>query len=399
CWCWLRGRANHPLLGAMFFVAAPYHLFNYVDRGALAESLAITLIPVLAIGLRRISEGRGGLVMTATAYAAMIGTHLPLALLTSVFLIAPYALVHRRSLPGLVVSTALGISAAAITILPALMLSPYHDEAQLYRAPNLRTEYWNLFSGHWSDPNFTLTFAIVAATIVAVADMAVRRDRWALLAIATALVVAGLVPFFWSLPLLAKIQFPYRALPIAEFGLATALARSVNLPRAAALPLVVSVAILPGVYNIPRDISRLRAVHPDTYEYLPKGVLGPHQLDAKLSEVTAPRIPPPRVAGMVVEPHFYFPAWSCGTEEPRTQLLMHEPGCRPQIVWTMPEKIGTAISIVASLILMLLAWRARGTRPSNGPIPADDSLLAQANRSEGEPAIEHRASDCARGAP
>ena len=398
CWCWLRGRSTHPLLGAMFFMAAPYHLYNYVDRGALAESVAIALIPVLAIGLRRISEGRGGLIIAAVGYAAMIGTHLPLALLTGVFLIAPYALWHRQRMGRFVAATALGVTAAAITILPALMLSCFHDEGQLYRSANLRTDYWNLFAGHWSDPNFTLTFAIVAATVLAAAGLATRRDRWALLAIATLLVVAGLVPFFWSLPVLAKVQFPFRALPIAEFALATALARSVIVPRAAALPLIVSVAILPGVYNAPRDMGRLRAVHPDAYEYLPKGVLGPNQLNAKLSDVTATRIPPPRVTGMVVEPHFYFPAWSCGTEEPSTQLLMHVPDCRPQIVWTMAEKLGAALSTLAALFLMLLAWRARVARPSNGPIPAGPSLLAQANRTEREPVSEHRASDRARGA-
>ena len=40
CWHWLRGRTNHPLIASMFFMAAPYHLLNYTDRGALAESVA-----------------------------------------------------------------------------------------------------------------------------------------------------------------------------------------------------------------------------------------------------------------------------------------------------------------------------------------------------------------------
>src|SRR6476646_8041604 len=90
CWHWLRGRSFHPLFGAAFFMAAPYHLFNYTDRAALAESVAIAIIPLIAIGLRRIAEGRRGIVFTAIAYGAMIGTHLPMALLGSVFLIAPY---------------------------------------------------------------------------------------------------------------------------------------------------------------------------------------------------------------------------------------------------------------------------------------------------------------------
>src|SRR5438445_9309925 len=76
CWHWLKGRSNHPLLAAAFFMAAPYHLFNYTDRGALAESVATAFIPLVAISLRRIAERRAGIVPAALAYAAIISTHL-----------------------------------------------------------------------------------------------------------------------------------------------------------------------------------------------------------------------------------------------------------------------------------------------------------------------------------
>ena len=361
CWYWLRDRSNHPLIGAGFFMAAPYHLFDYVDRGALAESVAIALIPVLAIGLRRIAEKRGGIVATAVAYAAMIGTHLPLALLTSTFLIIPYAIRHRGRIAGFALASALGIGTAAIYLLPALALEPYHDGAQLYRAPNLRTDYWSLFSGNWSDPTFAMVVLIIATIALAAALIAIRqRDRWAGYAIAIALVVAGLLPFFWSLPLIEKVQFPYRALPIAELALATSLAR---LPRdltpaikIATIPLLVSLAILPGMYDAPRNIERLQKVHPDVYEYLPKGVLKANQTNASLSEVLTPRIPPPHVEGVVVEPRFYFPSWSCGTEEPRTKLLMHTRGCRPYIVGTAPERLGELISVLTGMALLLFGW-------------------------------------------
>ena len=89
CWHWLKGRASQPLLGAALFTAAPYHLFDFTVRGAQAESFAIAFIPLIAIGLRRIAEGRGGIVFTAVAYAGIVFTHLPLALLVSVFLVGP----------------------------------------------------------------------------------------------------------------------------------------------------------------------------------------------------------------------------------------------------------------------------------------------------------------------
>lgn len=364
CWHWLKGRSNHPLLGAAFFMAAPYHVFNYTDRGVLAESAAVALLPLVAIGLRRIAEGRGGGVLTAVAYAAMIGTHLPLALLVSVFLITPYAVVHRSHLKEFACSIILAIGLAAIYLVPALALERYHDVEQLYRVASLRTDYWSLFSGNWGNPVYSFTFAAIAVTLIAAAWLAlICHDRWAMLAVAIVIVVAGVIPFFWSLPLLRDVQFPFRTLAIAEFSLATALARLPRDPGAAlapaALPLALSIIALLGFQFPSGDVRRLQQMHPDVYEYLPKGVIKPGQTNASLSQVLAPRIPPPRIPGMIVEPHFYFPAWSCGREEPRTQLLLHDAACRPHIIWTLAERVGAAISATAALLLALLALGRR----------------------------------------
>lgn len=369
CWHWLRGRSNHPLLGSALFVAAPYHLLNYTDRGAVAESLATACIPLLAIGLRRLAEKRGGIVFTALAYGAMIGTHLPLALLVSIFLIAPYVIAHRRQAHLFAAALALGLAIGAIYLLPALVLAPYHDAAQLYRSANLRPPYWSLFSGNWSDASFATMFLIIGAIIAAALPALVRRDRWATLAIAVGIVVAGVIPLVWSLPLLRDVQFPFRALPIAEFALATAIAR---LPRdgkgvllSAVLPLSASIVVLPGFHPPIDDLARLRAVHPDTYEYLPKGVMKAGETHTTLREVLATRVPP-RVPGMIVEPHFYFPSWSCGRLEPRTQLLMHEPSCAPRIVWTSAEKLGAMISLLGALVAAIVSRRRRTLVVSRG---------------------------------
>ena len=367
CWHWLRGRANHPLPAAAFFMAAPYHLFNYTDRAALAESLATAMIPIVAMGLRRIAEGRKGQIFTALAYGAMIGTHLPLALLVSVFLIAPYALVHRERLTAFAIAIAAGIGLAAIYLVPALGLQRFRDVDQLYRTPNLETPYWSIFSRNWADVSFTATFVILGAIIAAALIPAlVRRDRWALHALVLSIVITGVIPFVWSFPLLRDVQFPFRALAIAEFSLATALARLPRKPSLAmipvTMPLLASLVVLPGFHPGSGDVQRLRANHPDAYEYLPKGVIRPGQTSATLNEVLSTRVPPPRVPGMVVERRFYFPAWSCGSEEPRTQLLMHEPSCSPVIVWTWAEKLGSALSALTFLLLIAAAFRGARVR-------------------------------------
>ena len=62
-------------------------------------------------------------------------------------------------------------------------------------------------------------------------------------AILCCLVVAGLLPFFWDLPLIRSVQFPFRALPFAEFGFATAIALAPKGERLAALLAVPALAL------------------------------------------------------------------------------------------------------------------------------------------------------------
>ncbi len=89
---WSEGQSRTPLVGALVYVIAPYHVFDFYFRGALAEAAGVAAIPFVMLGLRKIREGRtSGIPVTAVAYAALICSHLPLALLASVFLIGPYA--------------------------------------------------------------------------------------------------------------------------------------------------------------------------------------------------------------------------------------------------------------------------------------------------------------------
>ena len=87
--------------------------------------------------------------------------------------------------------------------------------------------------------------------------MALRwRSRWAAYAIACCLVVAGLLPFFWSLPLIRSVQFPFRALPFAEFGLATAIALAPRGARLVALLVAPALALSATFLLAPRRRAR-----------------------------------------------------------------------------------------------------------------------------------------------
>ena len=365
-WHWLKRQSSEPvkpIVGALMFMAAPYHLFDFTRRGALAETVAIALIPLVAIGLRRVSEGRG-LTVAALAYAAMIGTHLPLALLASVFLILPYAIRHWHKLPQFALACGLGIGLAAIYLLPALALEKHREVAMLYRSDFLRPEFWSIWNAPLGNGFVAALFMVMAALATSATILILaNRDKWAFLALGIIVISAGVIPAFWSLPLLGKVQFPYRALPIAEFALVTAIARA-RLQSALIVGLT-PVAFLSATFLFQPEtraystVAELEAEHPDVQEYLPPGLvslkdsIAPKALAKKL-------LPSPQVPGMVVEPHFYFPAWSCGEMHPKTKLLMHDHGCSPRIVWTLAEKLGALITLLClAFLIRSAATRSR----------------------------------------
>jgi hypothetical protein len=380
---WAEGWTSHPLAGALFYMAAPYHLADFYGRGALAETCAIALLPLLALGLKRAAEGRG-MTLAALAYAALIGTHLPLALLASLFLAAPYALVlaggRPRALLALAAPLALGIGVAAIYLVPALALEPYRDAAVLWSDQVLRPEHWLLVNGIWAGAPTgmgLISLKVIAVVALPALFMALRwRSGWAGYALACCLVVAGLLPFFWSLPLIRSVQFPFRALPFAELGLAAAIAlapRGEKLLALLALPaLALSATFLlaPAPPGPPVTLALLAQRHPDVPENLPPGAR-PYSWPSRWAlDLAARHRAPVRQGEVAVEPVFYFPSWrvTCAGQavetfpDPATGLLAHGgTGCRATLEWTAPEKVGAAISLLALLLLALL-FRPRARR-------------------------------------
>jgi uncharacterized membrane protein len=46
---WLKNSAKAPLLGALLYMAAPYHVLDFTSRGSIADFIAITFIPLVAL--------------------------------------------------------------------------------------------------------------------------------------------------------------------------------------------------------------------------------------------------------------------------------------------------------------------------------------------------------------
>jgi hypothetical protein len=362
---WLQPLCAPPkaLICALIYMAAPYHLMDHYVRGALAEYFAIATIPLVALGLSATSRGaRFGPVLLAVGYALTLFSHLPLALLASVMLVAPYGLyllwaapAARRLAFALRAGAGLvgGAGLAAIYLAPALSLQPTISSEFLW---NIQPAQHLLIDPKaWTSP-FDPIAAAIAATEVALAGVLGWRvwrggDRaplfWAALTLAAFAALSGVLPGVWSLPLMSQVQFPWRAIAIEEFALVT-LAALAPWPPTKGLAVVFGVLALtnPGLTTDLKNLARgqpdamrvtpgfvaaLLRTSTDSAEYLPHGMLrirdGHPQALIPLDTLAAlplatpslsatgdpltgeVRLRPPPGGGRLVLRRFYFPSW------------------------------------------------------------------------------------------
>lgn len=378
---WLKGWTGQALAGACLYMAAPYHLIDFHRRGALAEFTAFALIPLIALALKRSAEQRK-IGMLAVIYALLIMTHLPMALLTSLLLILPLGIAagwrDRNVLLPIITCLALGIGIAGIYLLPALLLQQHIAIDRLWIGTHLQADNWSFLTpARWPDRSGGLLIVCLTMAVVIPAALVfwVRRDFWSGLTLLCCAVVAGLIPFFWSLPIIAKVQFPWRALAIAEFAVATALAASRLRPTllfAASVPMLTISALFligpapPGEHKF-ADIARL---HPDVPEYLPAGSPPEIGSASRWALGLAAAQPPVVTDGdRTILRRFYFPAWQvrCGAHvvptfpDPATRLVSYRGrGCAVEKKWTRPEIAGLALSLISLLLLLALTCRPNG---------------------------------------
>jgi len=361
-YAWLRAHAAErpTLLGAFAYMAAPYHVYDIYGRGALAEASAYAAVPLIALGLKRLAEGRARyLPLLATGYAALLLSHLPSALLVSVFLIPPYVIfeARRSAAPVRFLALALaggllGIGVAGIYLVPALRLLPYAS-AEVLSANFYRPENWFLWPPRGS--HMVLIGPMMIAELLLAAGAAAVAWRkggealfWPVLAIVLLLLVAGVVPSVWSLPGLKLVQFPWRALLLVEFAVVNAFVIAAPSLRKAlvlggigmlAFAYTVLGMLISHVIGITYDrqssaAAAIRGEYRDAPEYLPAGTpvvqgSGPEPVRVALPGMSHARAVDPRArvaataapdGGMtlfvqspapsaIILPRFYFPHW------------------------------------------------------------------------------------------
>jgi hypothetical protein len=361
---WLKEHCVAPraLACAVIYMAAPYHLVDHYIRGAFAEFFGLAALPLAPLGLAMIARReRLGPAVLASGYALLLLAHLPTALLASVLLLAPYGLFRLWRAEGgarlrfaaiAAAGVALGVGLAAPYLAPALGLEDAISAEYLWRlkpADHLFTEL-----GAWANPfepllaGLALIEALLAASLIWIGR---RGDAggvfWGALAVGVFAVLSGLVPGFWTLPLMAKVQFAWRAMGVEEFALVTAIAVS---PWADARRLVGLAAVLmlanPGLaadlknlalgrpdaqLATPAELAAMETQPQDTPEYLPQGMLliqggepvprvpldrlaslplAAPALSASADPVTgAVTLQPPPASGPIVVRRFFHPAW------------------------------------------------------------------------------------------
>jgi len=388
-YAFLRGHAERPLLGAIFYLAAPYHLLDFSRRGALAEFTAIALLPLVAVGIRRAVRGRPA--SLAVAYALLIMTHLPIALLASIFLVPMVVLVEggankigiARILSGLI----LGIGIAAVYLLPALALQPFTAMKTMQGAPLLQPASWTFATFFRGNIPALLLLAAVGLALAATAAilLVTRRDAWGIFVLGMAALGLGLLPPIWLVPPLDHAQFPWRILSLAEFGTAVLIARShlarPHLLLACFLPLLLSALVLvPSLMamgtssqDATRQVQSLLRHHPDVVEYLPSGHGESGGSHSSWALKLAARTPPVSYAdGMTTVRRFVFPSWRIRcptgfipyTASPDGLLRYRGHGCTVEQTSPLVEQLGLAISFAALLSTLLIAV---GIRAPWGP--------------------------------
>jgi hypothetical protein len=432
---WLKGQTTSPraaLYGALAYMAAPYHLLDHYYRGAYAEFAAYAVLPLVMLAVRRTAEGwRFGPALLAVAYAALPMAHLPTSLLISVTALPIYVL-YRAWLLGAAgpalgflircgLGGALGLGIAAIYLLPALGLQDWIPTDTFWVA-YYHVENWFLLApGRWPQPHdmmiiiawFATAYAIAAIGVVlALARGGVGQTLrfeaifWALVCLLCLLLVAGAVPWFWKIPFVAKVQFPWRLMIVVEFAAISGLCLMPWPVRPRILSVVFAAAIaafIPGVADMTTGIvmrtqmsmvqddlpADLRQFEPAGYPQNPTAAYADLGLEPLKDVPAIACAPSPRVCRLISGPfgalsievdgdapttvvlrRFYYPFWRL---EPPLPVVATQPFQLVSFVAppgretyrllrasVSMEKTGWAISSLS--LVLVLAWAGAAWR-------------------------------------
>ncbi len=255
------GGEEAALVAGVAWVYVPYHLVDIYVRAAMAESLALAVLPLALWGARRtvLQPGPGAVVLLALGYAAVHLSSNLVALLFSPLLAAYIAVLAWSRLPAGVsqrsqltawlralgrpaLGLGLGLALAAFFVLPALTEARYVNQEQwfggYYDFHDHFVYFAQLFDPRWGfgisipGPDDALSYQLgLAFLVLAVlaARYGLQRDHphrlevafWLGVLVVGAWLTTAAATWAWDhVPLVAAAQFPWRYLTLAALALA-----------------------------------------------------------------------------------------------------------------------------------------------------------------------------------
>ncbi|MBK8596002.1 MAG: hypothetical protein IPN83_10520 [Holophagales bacterium] len=257
---WMRawGLAEGALAAALVYVASPYRLVDLYERTALSEHLAFLFPPLVlaALASARPASPLRRTALVALAAAGLLLSNLPAAILTGVALAAvvlfPATGEGRRTVA--ISGALLGAGLAAFALVPAALSGRWCATELFYSggSPYFRPSQHVLFGPAELNPEFgrRVSWAVVAlAALLAIAFVAgrlrgrpdPRRGLWGAIALVAFLALLPPAGPAWDvIPVLSKLQFPWRLATVLTLALPPLVALA---PRRAAIALVAAGAL------------------------------------------------------------------------------------------------------------------------------------------------------------
>jgi len=219
------------LLSSLLYFFLPYHfIINFWIRNSWGELSAYIFMPLLFLTIKKSPNGNKYLIAAAMAYAGLLFSHLPSALLFSpvILLFAGLEIGWLNGLKKVAFIVLMGVGIAAIYILPALTTQDLINHE--YWA-NFNPVDWLWFSGKYSMTKGGLFLDVVVYSLLFIwinsrmfSAKEIIREKLLLTAMTASafslFLMTDLSLLLWEhISLLRKVQFPWRASGILDIAI------------------------------------------------------------------------------------------------------------------------------------------------------------------------------------
>ena len=427
--------AKFALILSIVYMALPYHLVvDFYIRFAFAELWAFVWMPLILLLSLRINDGKiSSILWLALSLSLLILTHLPTLIIFMPVFVGHFLFIPDKTQRKIVfahhlVAIVLAFGLSAIYWLPAITTQEYVNMKNMFAGMYHYTNNFLLTGpgyGHSTILWRYLTFITILLSSLAYGawlfsrmqtHLAIRRELnyWLVIVFLSFLMTMPVSRFVWEvIPILQKVQFPWRFNTVLTLGAVTVFALAVSEHRDIQFllhgrkPIVIWLLLLgvllgselvygfrPIFINRMRaeDVTKYLAISRSPLEYRPSWVPA-NRFSLNKIEAFAAATPQvksdqaetswqiktwqPRALVLTVNAvtdsqltlhHFYYPGWSGFMDSPATPLWIKPsetgliqfpvPAGQHEVTLTLQplpeERAGIAISFAAMLVWLVL---------------------------------------------